>query len=73
MTEQQATAMQFYNPERIIELVEQHLREQGLHPRPATEDVKRTQLGAGMLLQGFGIMPAGGVEMIDRRNAPDDW
>ncbi len=64
---------EYYNPERIIDLVEQHLRDQGLHPERVTGGVALRQGGAARLLRGLGIQPAGGVEMIDRPNAPDEW
>jgi hypothetical protein len=60
-----------YDPNQLMVDVEHLLRERGLHPDAAGRAGLAVG-GAGSLLRAFGILPAGDVRMIDRRNAPDE-
>ncbi|MFC4066780.1 hypothetical protein [Actinoplanes subglobosus] len=63
-----------YNPHHLVRDVMALLMEKGLHPDLPAGSVPRralAEVAATDLLRSFGILPAGGVDVIDRRNAPD--
>ena len=63
-----------YNPHYLVRDVIDLLAGKGLHPDLPVDSAPRralAELAATDLLRSLGILPAGGVEVIDRRNAPD--
>ena len=63
-----------YNPHHLVSDVIALLQEKGFRPElPADSTSRRAlaEISASDLLRAFGILPAGGAEVIDRRNAPD--
>jgi len=60
-----------YNPDVLVQEVEALLRERGICTQRVSSSAATA--GAGALLRALDVLPAGGVELIDRTNAPDEY
>lgn len=73
-TELTAGAHETCNPEILKYEIMELLKSKGLHPELPAGTGRQAMAGTATstLLRAFGILPAGGAEVIDRRNAPDE-
>jgi hypothetical protein len=62
-----------YDPNLLVRDIAALLESKGFHPElpPGTGRIGMATGAAGALLRAFGVLPLGGVEAIDRTNAPD--